>query len=276
MKRTWLRAVLCAAMAAVLAGCGDATSPTDASRTDDGSKGAAVTSEAPSAQINGTATYRERMALPPNASFEATLEDVSRADAPATVLSRAQIEPAGQPPFRFTLQYDPVQLEAGHNYAIRAKVTHEGRLMFTSDQHYAIPTEGEELSIMMVRAHGAEQSASATGIENVQWNLVRLGDQAVKASSAERQPNLTLSSADNRVSGYGGCNRMLGTYSLSGEQLTFSQLAGTMMACADGMEHERAFHDALGKVARWRLQGEQLELRGAAGESLAVFERRRE
>ena len=33
--------------------------------------------------IEGTATYRERMALPPGAVFEATLEDVSRADAPA-------------------------------------------------------------------------------------------------------------------------------------------------------------------------------------------------
>lgn len=32
--------------------------------------------------ITGTATYRERIALPANAVFEATLEDVSRADVP--------------------------------------------------------------------------------------------------------------------------------------------------------------------------------------------------
>jgi uncharacterized lipoprotein YbaY len=30
--------------------------------------------------IQGTATYRERMAMPPAAVFEAALEDVSRAD----------------------------------------------------------------------------------------------------------------------------------------------------------------------------------------------------
>jgi uncharacterized lipoprotein YbaY len=35
--------------------------------------------------IQGTATYRERMALPPSAAFEATVEDVSRADAPADI-----------------------------------------------------------------------------------------------------------------------------------------------------------------------------------------------
>ena len=33
-----------------------------------------------SGQVQGTATYRERMALPPDAVFEATLEDVSKAD----------------------------------------------------------------------------------------------------------------------------------------------------------------------------------------------------
>jgi heat shock protein HslJ len=35
------------------------------------------------AAINGTATYRKRMALPPGAVLEATLEDVSKADAAA-------------------------------------------------------------------------------------------------------------------------------------------------------------------------------------------------
>src|SRR3990172_1248087 len=36
--------------------------------------------------VTGTASYRERIALPPDAVFEATLEDVSRADAPAEVI----------------------------------------------------------------------------------------------------------------------------------------------------------------------------------------------
>ena len=36
--------------------------------------------------VTGTATYRERMALPANAVFEAVLEDVSKADAPASRL----------------------------------------------------------------------------------------------------------------------------------------------------------------------------------------------
>jgi putative lipoprotein len=53
--------------------------------------------------INGTATYRERMALPPDAVFEVTLEDISRADATADVLGRARIENPGNPPFHFSI-----------------------------------------------------------------------------------------------------------------------------------------------------------------------------
>ncbi len=37
--------------------------------------------------VQGTATYRERIALPPGAVFEATLEDVSRADAAASIIA---------------------------------------------------------------------------------------------------------------------------------------------------------------------------------------------
>jgi putative lipoprotein len=45
---------------------------------------AGCASRAP-AQVKGTANYRERMALPPGAVFEATLEEVSKADAPSEI-----------------------------------------------------------------------------------------------------------------------------------------------------------------------------------------------
>ena len=56
--------------------------------------------------IQGTATYRERMSLPPAAVFEATLEDVSRADAPATVVATTRVPSPGQPPIAFSISYD--------------------------------------------------------------------------------------------------------------------------------------------------------------------------
>jgi putative lipoprotein len=57
--------------------------------------------------ITGTASYRERIALPPNAVFEAILKEASRADAPAVEIARTRIESPGQPPIAFSIAYDP-------------------------------------------------------------------------------------------------------------------------------------------------------------------------
>ena len=107
--------------------------------------------------VAGTATYRERIALPANAVFEATLEDVSRADAPATVVGRARLDNPGQPPFRFSIPYDPSQITTTRSYAVRARVTAGANLMFTSDQSYPVLTRGagSQVSILMRRTAGS-------------------------------------------------------------------------------------------------------------------------
>lgn len=46
--------------------------------------------------LNGTVSYRERIALPPSAVVEVKLVDVSLADAPARTLARASVAPAGK------------------------------------------------------------------------------------------------------------------------------------------------------------------------------------
>jgi len=60
--------------------------------------------------IKGTATYRERMALPAGSIFELTLEDVSRADAPALVIATSRIASPGNPPIAFSMPYDPARI----------------------------------------------------------------------------------------------------------------------------------------------------------------------
>src|SRR5204863_418738 len=92
--------------------------------------------------VAGSATYRERIALPPNAVFEVTLEDVARADAPAEVIGRTRLDQPGQPPFHFSIQYDPARIVESHRYHLRARVTVAGDLMFTTDQSYPVLTQG--------------------------------------------------------------------------------------------------------------------------------------
>jgi heat shock protein HslJ len=109
-------------------------------------------------------------------------------------------------------------------------------------------------------------------LENTDWKLVRLGEAPIGATPSE--PHLRLDPATSRATGSGGCNQMGGEYTLDGDRLTLGRMVSTMMACAEGMETERAFLDALGRVRGWRLAGEELELLDAAGAVLARLEPR--
>ena len=239
--------------------------------------GSCMSNAAPSeATLSGTATYRERIALPAGAVFEATLEDVTRADAPAEVIGRTRMDSPGNPPFKFTIPYDPTRIDQSHRYTVRAKVTHGDQLMFTTDTQYPVLSAGQpsHVDLLMRMPPRTEPTASTATLEDTYWKLVRLGGTAVTVADGQREPHFVLQPGERRVAGSGGCNRMMGSYALDGDKLTFGQMAGTMMACPEGMDVEGAFHAALGKVATWRIDGETLELFDAGGASVAEFESR--
>ncbi len=248
-----LRHLLWLACAAVVAGC-------------------AAGAPAPSANVSGTATYRERIALPPNAVFEATLEDVSRADAPAVVLGRTGIESA-RVPVEFTIAYDPARIDARHRYVVRAGIRVDGRLMFTTDAAYPVLGIDGVRHVDLLLRRAAADTATAT-LENTYWKLITLRGQPVEVAPRQREPHLVLHQADRRVAGSGGCNSLAAGYTLDGDRLVFSRGIGTLMACAAGMEQERAFLDTLPAVARWRIEGQRLELLDAGGSVVAQFESR--
>jgi len=113
--------------------------------------------------VKGTASYRERMALPPAAVLEATLEDISRADARAEVLGSVRVENPGSPPFHFEIAYDPARIQAKHSYAVRARITVQGRLLFTTDQVYPVLTrgQGQEVELLLRRTGGGPPASRA-------------------------------------------------------------------------------------------------------------------
>ena len=84
-------------------------------------------------KVSGTVTYRQRIALPPDARLEVRIEDVSLADAPAALIAEQTVAPAGQVPIAFALTVDPERRIQGHSYAIRASIYGGDRLLFTTD-----------------------------------------------------------------------------------------------------------------------------------------------
>jgi len=223
------------------------------------------------ATLSGTATYRERMALPPEAAFEAVVEDVSRADAPATVIGRIELTPAGQVPIRFDIPYDESRVQPGHGYAVRARVTLGGRLLFTTTQSYPVlkPEASTGVELMMQRV--SQTPAPDRTLTNTYWKLIELNGMAVKVLPQRPEPHLVLHSENRRLAGSGGCNRFQGSYTLEGESLAFAQVASTMMACVDGMEQETAFFRTLESVRAWKIRGDGLELLDGSGRVVARF-----
>jgi heat shock protein HslJ len=87
---------------------------------------------------------------------------------------------------------------------------------------------------------------------------------------AELKPSATF--ADGTVSGSTGCNRFTGRYTLEGEALEIGQIASTRMACPPPADEvERAYLDALGRVAAWRFDGTDLVLVDGDGFELVRF-----
>jgi heat shock protein HslJ len=79
--------------------------------------------------------------------------------------------------------------------------------------------------------------------------------------------------ADGSVSGSAGCNRYSGSYTWTGDQLSFSALASTKMACADDvMAQESAFLASMEQVAGYVIDGTQLQLLDKAGAMLLGFD----
>jgi copper homeostasis protein (lipoprotein) len=112
---------------------------------------------------------------------------------------------------------------------------------------------------------------SQAELRGAEWQLVRLGDEPVVLVEDQRRPNLTFSPDELRVSGFAGCNRLIGGFAAHGDQLRFSQAGSTMMACPVGMDLEQALFRALEATERFRVLGRTLDLYDAEGALVARF-----
>jgi uncharacterized lipoprotein YbaY/heat shock protein HslJ len=128
-----------------------------------GSPGQAQTA---SAQVTGSVTYRERIALPPDAIIGVQLADVSVADVAAQTVAESFINAEGrQVPVSFALTYDPAKILPAHHYSVRATIrAGNGLMMFSSAQAYPVLTHGAPSKVNLVLhmvGHGGKPRPSA-------------------------------------------------------------------------------------------------------------------
>jgi putative lipoprotein len=97
----------------------------------------------PTAELAGTITYRERMALPASARVEIQLLDVTDAGEPSPPLvAERLLDAPGQVPIAFSLGYDPAAIDANHTYSLRVRVRVGDELWFASPFDLRVLTGG--------------------------------------------------------------------------------------------------------------------------------------
>ena len=110
-----------------------------------------------------------------------------------------------------------------------------GRPLFTTDTAYPVLTRGKPNTVSMLLRRAATPKPPATAgrpLEKTYWKATLVGTRAVAAADPKREPHLVLEPG-GKVAGSDGCNRLVGSYELTGETISFGRMAGTMMACPD-------------------------------------------
>ena len=87
------------------------------------------------------------------------------------------------------------------------------------------------------------------------------------------EPKATLHIDETgKVTGQGPCNRYFATATLKDAEISIGKAGATMMACEQKlMTQEKAFFDALEKVASFEIENGRVILKNAAGDDLLRF-----
>lgn len=234
--------------------------------------------------IRGSATYRERMALPAGATLEVELLDISKADAPALVISSETVPVLRQVPIPFSLTYDAAAIDPQHSYVLTARLVRDGETVFRSAATTPVLTgsAGGTPEILLVQSSApdaaptagdaprpAEQDAAETPADMAAVAGSWIAEEINGSPAADKVVSWLRLGEDGRAQGQGGCNSYTGTYKLEDGVLTFGPLASTRRACPEPqMSQEERFFAALAAVKAARLEDDKLVLADLSGDPL--------
>lgn len=108
-------------------------------------------------------------------------------------------------------------------------------------------------------------------IENIRWSLTELNGKPIP-ETVFGKVHLTLSEEDKKLTGYNGCNRLMGSYEISNElQISFSNIASTRKACNNENWDELEFNKTIESVNNFSISGNKLMFNIGKRAPLAVF-----
>jgi putative lipoprotein len=230
-------------------------------------------------RIAGTVTYRERIALPPNATVLVRLDDVSQPEASPRRVAETTVATAGrQVPIAFELPYRAEDIVPSRRYVVRARILAGDKTLFSTKTPYPVITRGAPTKLeILVQQAGArpgrpKPAPTGEGLTGVEWKLVALGNAPALAPPQGQPAHLTLDTAKKSMAGSTGCNHFTGRFALEDGALHLNPETMTMMACQDeAMRQEGEFFGALKATTGYRLAEGGLELLDGDGRVVARF-----
>lgn len=236
--------------------------------------GLAAPSLAADISLSGEVTYRERIALPPDARLAVAL--VSLPEGRRIVGAESAID-KGSVPLRFTLNLRSSVVAPGGLYGLIAEIRSGGRILFRNDQPVPVDITAPSPTLIVVNFSPqplpqppeivVPPLEPPRPLLDIVWTVTSIGGEPVPAGE-----RLTFSiAADQRVGGSGGCNNYFTEASFEEDtRLAFGPVAGTRMACEPAvMALESRFFAALAATRGYELSGDSLRLLDAAGVPLA-------
>ena len=119
-----------------------------------------------------------------------------------------------------------------------------------------------------------EQADFDQQIAGKYWKLITLEGQEVQmVENQEREIFFTLNVDDKTVSGFAGCNSIMGEYEIAeGNRIRFTNMGITMMICPDVAVNESEFMEVFELTDNYTIHNDTLSLNVARRAPLAVFE----
>jgi len=101
--------------------------------------------------VAGTVSYQLMIELSPGAVLTVQLQDVSKADVPATVIGETIVTEFDEIPIPFAVSYDPEVIDTRNTYALHVQITDgAGDLLFTNTTSYPVITQGNPSEVEVV------------------------------------------------------------------------------------------------------------------------------
>ncbi|MCT8161570.1 YbaY family lipoprotein [Pseudoruegeria sp. SHC-113] len=208
--------------------------------------------------LSGSVAYKDRSALPPGAVLDVALVDISRMDAPAVTLSSRRWAIEGQVPVDYSLTFDDALIDERMSYAVQATIGVEGKTLYRNTTVTPALTRGagNEVDIMVDRV-AMEQAGAGGDLAGSEWVVTDFGGPILVT---EKKPEIAFGE-DGRISGFTGCNRLMGSFETDGGSISFGQGGMTMMACPEPYgEMEQKFNEQLALAQSYTLTGDTLVL----------------